>query len=176
MEISTVLRKNIFKEKLSLVNIPLYTVYALAFFVPLVIAKPQLLVGSIINFLIVISTLKYGLKKTIPVVVIPSLVATGTGLLFGGATIFLVYLMPFIMISNGIMSYLISKKNNIFFLILGIFLKVLFLFSITLILTKIIGLPSIFLSSMGYLQLYTGLIGGSIAYSLFLLSKQKLCT
>lgn len=168
MEISTVLKRNIFKERLSSINIPLYTVYTLAFFVPLVIAKPQLLVGSIINFLIVFSTLKYGTKKTIPVVVIPSLVATGTGLLFGGATIFLLYLMPFIMISNGIMSYVIYKRKNILLLLFGISLKVLFLFSMTLILTKTVGLPSIFLSSMGYFQLYTALIGGSIAYSLYL--------
>jgi len=151
----------------------LSSLYILSFVIPLVIGHPQLLVGSSINFLIVFSSLKYGFKKSIPILLIPSLVATGNGLLFGSATLFLVYLMPFIMISNTILSFTISKQRNILGILLGSILKVISLYSITLLLTKVIGLPTVFLTSMGSLQLYTALIGGGVAFLIFLLTREK---
>lgn len=151
---------------LDLNTLTLYTIYLLAFIIPLVVGHPQLLVGSAINFLIIFSTLRYGFKRSIPVLITPSLVATGTGLLFGSATLFLVYLMPFIMVSNIILSYTISKQNNVLGIALGIFFKVAFLYTFTSILVQNIGLPSIFLNSMGLIQIYTALIGGSIAFVL----------
>ena len=158
---------------LDLDTLTLYSIYLLSFLIPLVIGHPQLLVGSAINFIIIFSTLRYGFKKSVPVLLTPSLVATGTGLLFGSATLFLLYLMPFIMISNVILSYTISKQSNVLGILTGIFLKVVFLYSFTLLLINSIGLPNIFLTSMGLLQLYTALIGGSIALGLFLLTTQK---
>ena len=170
MQLTNVKRYTLLGKELDLNTITLYT---LSFLVPLLISKPQLLVGSAINLLITYSTLKYGFKKTIPILLTPSLVATGTGLLFGGATLFLVYLMPFIMISNVLLSYSISKQKNILGILGGIFFKVLFLYTATYILVQTIGLPNIFLTSMGLVQIYTALIGGSIAFGIFLLTTQK---
>ncbi len=151
---------------LDLNTLTLYTIYLFAFLIPLVVGHPQLLVGSAINFLIIFSTLRYGFKRSIPVLVTPSLVATGTGLLFGGATIFLVYLLPFIILSNIFLSFTISKQSNIWGIFLGIVFKVIFLYTATSILVNTVGLPSIFLTSMGLIQIYTALIGGSIAFVL----------
>jgi len=158
---------------LDLNTITLYTIYLLSFLIPLVIGHPQLLVGSAINFLIIFSTLRYGFIKSIPVLLTPSLVATGTGLLFGSATLFLVYLMPFIMFSNAILSLTVSRWRNVFGIVLGSILKAVFLYSITFLLINVIGLPSLFLTPMGLLQLYTALIGGFVAFILFYLSKNR---
>lgn len=159
--------------ELDLEQITLYSIYTLSFAIPLLIGKPQLLVGSSINFLITLTVLKYGFKKSIPVLLTPSLVATGTGLLFGGATLFLLYLMPFIMLSNILLSYSISKQKNVLGILGGIFLKVLFLYTATYILVQTINLPNIFLTSMGLIQIYTALIGGGIAFLLFTISRRK---
>lgn len=155
-------------------QILLASLYFLSFVIPLIISKPQLLVGSAINFLIVFSTFRYGLKNTLPILIIPSLVATGNGLLFGSATLFLVYLMPFIMISNSILSLSVNKFKNIFGIGLGIILKVSFLYTATLILVEYIGLPKIFLTSMGYIQIYTAMIGGGLAYVLSIVNRKSL--
>lgn len=173
MQLTNVKKHTLLGKKLDLNTTTLYTLYTLSFLVPLLISKPQLLVGSMINFLIVYSTLRYGFKKTLPILITPSLVATGTGLLFGGATLFLVYLTPFIIISNILLSYSISKKKNILGIFIGIILKVLFLYSMTLILVNNFNLASIFLTSMGLTQTYTALIGSSIALILFLLTTKR---
>jgi hypothetical protein len=172
MEILTQIKLSLLKEKLEFNTILLYSFYLLSFLTPIVIAKPQMLVGSVINFLIVFCTLKYGFRKTIPVLLLPSIAATSTGILFSGATLFLLYLMPFIMISNTILSGMVSYRRDIVGIILGCILKVGFLFSITTILVNIIGLPSIFLTSMGIFQMYTALIGSTVAYLLFVSSRK----
>ena len=158
--------------ELDLEQITLYSIYTLSFAIPLLIGKPQLLVGSSINFLITLTVLKYGFKKSIPVLLTPSLVATGTGLLFGGATLFLVYLMPFIMISNILFSYSISKKKNLLGILIGIFIKVSFLYLATYVLVQTVELPNIFLTSMGLVQIYTALIGGVVGFSFYMLTKR----
>jgi len=152
-------------------KITLYSMYSLSVLVPLIIGKPQLLVGSIINFLIVYSTLRYGFKKTVPILVLPSLTAIGTGLLFDGATYFLMYLSPFIIISNMILSYFVSKKTNIYF-ILGVFSKGIFLVLAYRVLMEYIGLPIIFISS-SYLQFVTAIVGVLTAVTLYDFSKKK---
>jgi hypothetical protein len=172
MQLTNVKRHTLLGKELDLNTITLYTLYTLSFFIPLLISKPQLLVGSAINLLITYSTLKYGFKKTIPILLTPSLVATGTGLLFGGATLFLVYLMPFIMISNILLSYSISKQKNILGILIGIFIKVSFLYLATYVLVQTVELPNIFLTSMGLVQIYTALIGGVVGFSFYMLTKR----
>lgn len=151
-------------------KIVLYSIYLLSILVPLLIGKPQLLVGSIVNTLIVYTTLTYGIKKTIPVLLIPSIVATLTGILFGGASYFLLYVFPLIIFSNFILSYFISKKK-LGFTITGILLKGTFLLIIYKVMIELIGLPSIFISS-AYLQFITASIGVISGYMLFHFSKR----
>ena len=171
MELTKIKKEGILSINLEYVLLSL--LYIFSFLVPLIIAKPQILVGSAVNFLIVYTTLKYGFKKAIPILLIPSLVATGRGLLFGGATIFLVYLLPFIMISNGILGFCTYRLKNWIGLLVGTVLKASFLYLITLVLVNTISLPKIFLTTMGISQLYTALIGGSIAMLLFLITKKR---
>ncbi len=151
-------------------KIVLYSIYLLSILVPLLIGKPQLLVGSIINTLIVFTTLKYSIKKTIPVLLIPSIVATFSGILFGGASYFLLYVFPLIVFSNLILSFFISK-NKLGYTIAGIILKGTFLLIAYKIMIELIGLPSLFISS-AYLQFITASIGVLTGYTLFHFSKR----
>ncbi len=152
-------------------TIELYALYSLSILFPLVIGKPQLLVGSCVNFLIVFTTLKYGIKKTIPVLLLPSITATATGVLFDGATYFLIYVMPFIMISNLLLSYFVSKKKTYSY-VLGILFKGSFLFVSYSVMNKLIGLPLVFLSSIT-VQYITALIGTTLAIMLFKISEKE---
>jgi len=138
-------------------TVVIFSIYSLSVLIPLVIGNPQLLVGSAINFLITYSTLKYGIKKTVPVLLLPSITVTITGILFDGATHFLIYVMPFIMISNLIFAFFISKEKN-FSYILAILLKGSFLFVSFIVMNKVVGLPNIFISSV-YMQYITASIG-----------------
>ena len=156
---------------LSFETIELYALYSLSILFPLVIGKPQLLVGSCVNFLIVFTTLKYGIKKTIPVLLLPSITATTTGILFDGATHFLIYVMPFIMLSNFLLSYFASKRK-IYTYALGILLKGGFLFIAYSAMNRLIGLPLALLSSIT-VQYITALIGTTLAVILFKITEKE---
>lgn len=135
----------------------LYSLYLLSVLIPLIIGKPQLLVGSLVNFLITYSTLRYKVVKTLPILLLPSITATVTGLLFNGATHFLLYVMPFIMVSNLILSLFVNKRKNISYVV-GILLKGGFLLVAYYIMNVIVGLPKVFLLSVN-LQFVTATIG-----------------
>ncbi len=141
--------------------------YALSFSIPFLIQGPQLLVGSLINFLLILSISEYKFKEIIPALILPSLSVYLHGLLFGGATNFLLYLIPFIAISNAlyVLVYKYIKTNylNIYY---AAFLKAVFLFTCTYILFRIVGLPQALLSAMGIMQFMTGIIGGIVASTL----------
>jgi len=157
MKETTTYKKEMLGLNINFETLELYSLYLLSILIPLLIGKPQLLVGSLVNFLITYSTLKYKVTKTIPILLLPSITATVTGLLFNGATPFLLYVMPFIMISNLILSFFINKRNNISYA-LGIVSKGLFLFVSYFTMNSLIGLPKIFISSV-YLQFVTATIG-----------------
>ena len=171
MKLEKIDKQNYLLPSLKWESVTLYSMYALSVLVALVIGKPQLLVGSVVNFLIVYSTLQYGIKKTLPILILPSLTATVTGLLFGGATYFLLYLTPFIILSNAILSYFVSKKSNLNF-VLAILSKGFFLVAVYWLLTHLIGLPTLFLTS-SYLQFITATIGGLIGLGLYDYSQRK---
>ncbi|HNW23571.1 MAG TPA: hypothetical protein PKH06_02300 [Candidatus Dojkabacteria bacterium] len=165
--------QKIYKQKLLNIKfeyIVLFSIYSLSILIPLLIGKPQLLVGSAVNLLIVFTTLTYGIKKTIPVLLLPSIIATVTGILFNGATIFLIYVLPFIMLSNFILSYFVSKKK-MYSYVLGIVFKGLFLVVSYKVMSELIGLPSIFITS-SYLQFITASIGVFTGYTLYKYSKR----
>lgn len=136
-----------------------YSLILLSIAIPLFISKPQLLVGSSINAIILLSTYKYGVKKSLPIYILPSLTSIGKGLLFSTFTPFLLYLSPFIILSNIIFASVANKKHNLIYSIVGLTLKITLLYSATNILINTINLPNIFLKSMGYMQIITGIIG-----------------
>ncbi len=168
MELQRVYKSKLLNIKFE--HIVLFSIYSLSILIPLLVGKPQILVGSVVNLLIVYSTLTFGIKKTVPVLLLPSITATLTGILFNGASIFLVYVLPFIMISNFILSYFVSKKK-IFSYILGIVFKGVFLVISYKIMNELVGLPFIFVTS-SYLQFVTALIGVSVGYTLYSYSKK----
>lgn len=167
------LQKQTLKSILLNENIQLSVVYVLAFTIPFILKQPQLLIGSIINFILIYSISKYDLKKILPLLFVPSIATLLNGVLFGTFTIYLVYLIPFIAISNLI--YVLSFKY-IHIKYLGIMaaslVKACFLFSCAYILFNTIHIPEIFLTTMGIIQLYTALIGGILA-SIIINSKKN---
>jgi len=130
---------------------------------PLFIKSPQLLVGSVVNLCLYISANKLGFKKSLSVILLPSLVAYSSNILFKGATPFILYFIPIIFVGNGIYVLLNRYIENKF---LSVFIssicKSLLLYISAVVFVNEIGLPSIFLTSMGVIQLFTGLIGGYI--------------
>lgn len=167
------LQKQNFKQWLLNERIQLLGIYLLSFTIPLIIKQPQLVIGSIINFILIFSISKYGLKKIFPLLFLPSLASFLNGVLFGVFTPYLLYLIPFIILSNLIL-VLTVKYVKIKYLNIGIasLLKACFLFSATYILFNTIHIPEIFLTTMGIIQLYTALIGGFLA-SLFITFKKS---
>lgn len=158
-------------QTLNLEGVLKYGLILSSILIPLLISKPQLLVGSAINAILLIHTFRYGFKKTLPLYFLPSIASLSRGLLFGGFTPFLLYLLPFIIFSNMILGYIANTKKNLFSTLSGVLLKSLFLFSCTYILIQLTNLPNIFLSSMGYIQAVTGIVGGIIALTITKVTK-----
>jgi len=145
----------------------------LSFSIPFFLKGPQLLVGSSINFLLILSISQFKFKEILPVLFIPSISSYFYGVLFGGATNFLVYLIPIIAIANGIYVYTYKNlKYNNWNILLASFFKASFLFLCVYILFRLSILPQIFLTTMGIIQLATALIGGITAHSLISFAKK----
>jgi hypothetical protein len=148
--------------------------YTLAFLAPFLLKTPQLLTGTLINFLLILSISQFKFKNVLPVLILPSLSVYTFGLIFGGASTFLLYLIPFITIANGI--YVLSYKQiktEFLNILLASILKASFLFLSTYILVKTVGIPQTFLTAMGITQLLTALLGGLTASSLTLILNKK---
>jgi len=161
----------IFGLTMNFEKVTLYAMYSLAVLVPLIVGKPQILVGTFINFLIVYSTLTYGIKKSIPILILPSITATSKGVLFGSATYFLLYIMPFIMISNYLLSFFASKKK-IALKVFAVFVKGIFLYVAYLIMNKTVGLPKVLMSSIP-MQFLTAALGFTFAFTLHRFAKEE---
>jgi hypothetical protein len=148
------------------------------FFLPFMLAHPQFLVGTMVNAMLITAALNIKGYKLLPVIILPAIGVLTAGLIFGKATIFLVYLLPFIWAGNAILVYtfkimnLHMKKNYLFTLATGAALKSGFLFLSALILFKLGAIPALFLTAMGTLQLTTALSGGAAAYMLHYAKKR----
>ncbi|KKP78223.1 MAG: hypothetical protein UR73_C0002G0018 [candidate division WS6 bacterium GW2011_GWF1_35_23] len=106
------------------------------------------------------SVTRFGLKKTIPLLLIPSILSYTQGLLFGSSTIFLLYLIPFIAISNFALVYLYKKINIPYVnILISASIKALILYSAVLLLMKFTNMPQAFLQAMGMIQFITALLG-----------------
>lgn len=154
-------------------NIQLFSMYILTLLVPALISKPQIVTGTLVNILLVYTTLEFGIKKSIYLSLIPSTSVVITGLLFGSLTPFIAYLIPFIIFSNAILIISINKYQNIVGCIIGSVLKAVFLFSIVNILVNTINLPEVLIPSMGYIQLLTATMGSIFALIIFKNTNKK---
>jgi hypothetical protein len=141
--------------------------YFLTFAIPILLEGPQLLIGVLINFLLVISISQYKFKEILPALILPSFSVYIYGLLFTGATSFLPFLIPLIVTGNTIYVLIFKYfKNKYLDIVLASLLKTIFIFVSTYILVKTMGLPQIFLITMGINQLITALVGGFLAKTL----------
>lgn len=155
-------------------NIQITVISLLSFTIPFLLKQPQIMIGSVVNFILIYSISHYSLKKIFPVLFLPSIATLLNGVLFGSFTIYLVYLIPFIIISNLIyvMAYKYVKIGYLN-VITASLLKACFLFSCAYILFNTVHIPEIFLTTMGAIQLYTALIGGVLAQTLIIFKNKK---
>jgi len=147
------------KEWLQIVFFTLLSISA-----PLVIKSPQILVGSIVNFSLFLSAKRLGFKKTLPSILLPSVIAYSSNILFKGATYFLIFFIPIIFVGNSIYVLLNQYiKNSFLSILISSVCKSILLYIFAFVFVKEVGLPNMFLSSMGIIQLVTGVIGGIAA-------------
>lgn len=140
---------------------------AVAFFTPIILRHPQVLIGIIVNMMLIKGAMTLKQDKLIALSIFPSLGVLASGILFGNLTNFIIYLIPFIWISNYILTYVVRKiadKNYFKAIIFSASIKTSFLFSVTFLLFSLNILPKIFLISMGYMQFITAIVAGILIY------------
>jgi hypothetical protein len=128
---------------------------AVCFFVPFFLAGPQVLVGSIVNMTLALSS---GLKgnRLLAVSIFPSLGLLARGAVFGPFTPYLLYMLPFIWIANIVFAKMFGKNA-----ILGVMAKAAILFSAAFVMVKAGIIPALFLAAMVPVQLLTAGIGAA---------------
>ncbi len=171
------LNKNLYKFNYARENIEIILTSIVAFFVPFLMGHPQLLVGVVVNFMLIRSAYYTSLKRTLPVIILPSLAVFFRGMMFGNLTSQLIYLIPFIILGNFVL-VLMSKqffKNNKSILInssKGIIVKVAIIFVGT-VLVYVVGLvPLFFLQTMALLQIVTATVALALFYGNVKLNKK----
>ena len=154
--------KSLFKSELF--TITLLSMFA--FLVPIVFAKitlfpNQLLIGTIINALLAYSTLRFNIWKSLPIILLPSIGALVSGIVFGQFSFFLLYLIPSIWIGNYVLVYFVKKhsERKIFATTIASIFKTAVIFGFTLILYFLHIVPVMFLIPMSIIQLVTALCG-----------------
>ena len=79
----------------------------------------QIITGSIVNTLLILSALNLkGWKQIIPVVTMPSISTVLSGYVFKSASPFMCYMIPFIWIGNFALIYAMQQGQQILFLCL----------------------------------------------------------
>lgn len=139
--------------------------FLLAITIPFFLEKPQILVGSMVNAVLVLAALKLtDWKKLFPLIIFPSMATVAHNLLFGSFTFYLVYMLPFIWLGNFILVLAIKKFSSFQLKVLsGGIVKVLLIFLSANVLISFSIIPKIFFQAMGIFQLITFLIGMTAA-------------
>ena len=110
-----------------------YSLLTTSFLIPFLVSGPQLLTGTVVYSLLFLFVSQLQSKKIIPMIMLPSIGALLNGILFGKFTIFLLYFIPFIWISNYILIYsferLLKKYSFILSMVISSFFKFIFLLS-----------------------------------------------
>lgn len=147
-----------------LLNVSLVTVLTL---VPLLIEGPQLVIGSIINFTLLMLAMNQHKKVSYGTTFIPSIATILRGYIWGPFTPFLIFLMPFIWLGNILMVRSVARKSDyslIIRMLRGIIRKILVLSASVVILNRVGLVPNVLIMKMSVLQLITAAIGGGVAY------------
>lgn len=143
------------------------TLYALAFCIPFFFSAQQLITGTIINCLLFLSATRLSKKEVLPIVALPSIATLLHGVLFGPQTVFLFYFLPFVWLGNyALVHVFVSSESKPYWLRIALSsaAKYLLLQACAQLYYNCGIVPSVFLVSMGYIQLITALVGGALAY------------
>jgi len=147
-------------------------------------SNSQIIVGSIVNIALIMSAINLkGWKKFVGIVTMPSISTVLSGYVFGTASTYMVYMIPFIWLGNFALIYsykvLMIEKNKNFFLsgIIGIIAKVAIIFLAFEVLNAFQVFPEKLVSNlqmaMGLTQLITATIGMIISFCIFKLEKHS---
>lgn len=142
-------------------------IYAIAFAVTFLVSGPQWLTGTLVNYLLFMYISAFPKKNIVTIAVLPSIAAVGHGVLFGPATPFLLYFLPFIWIGNlGLMklfAFLLGKTSFSTAVLVSSIVKVVILFVAASVYFQAGIVPKLFLSSMGIIQFFTAVSGGMLS-------------
>ncbi|RJQ38456.1 hypothetical protein C4559_01565 [Candidatus Microgenomates bacterium] len=156
-------------------SIGVYILWSASFLIPFAVSGPQLATGSIVNCLLFISARNLNWKALLPVAILPSIGALAHGAVFGPATPFLLFFLPFIWFGNIVLIW--TFKNIKVFDIAKVFLaagiKSAFLFLLANLYFNFHLVPKLFITSMGMFQFYTAIIGGVLALVVLSLIKKN---
>ncbi|MFA5077429.1 MAG: hypothetical protein WC488_03305 [Candidatus Micrarchaeia archaeon] len=165
-EINVTIDENarLWPEKYWKIELAVYS--AIAFSLPFLFPSSQLVTGTIVNALLIISALHFKGRQVLPVVMLPSIAALLNGAVFGPFTLFLVYMLPFIWAGNFLLVHIIRELQSAarlgYFktLVLASVSKSALLFSGAFVLAGLSLVPSALLFQMGPMQFATALMGG----------------
>ncbi|MFA5246769.1 MAG: hypothetical protein WC408_02660 [Candidatus Micrarchaeia archaeon] len=147
-----------FSQTAALIAVAVLAPFALGFMPGI---ANQLVVGTIVNFALAYCAIKVGgsMLKLAPLIVLPSIGAYLSGIVFGVQTSSLLYIIPAIWLANAAYVFLAREKK----VVEASFAKasMLFAYATGLVLLGIV--PAAFLIAMGPVQLATGLAGGFAA-------------
>lgn len=142
---------------------------AVAFSLPLLLGHEQLLVGSAVNCALVLAALNLRGARLLPVILFPSLGALLAGVLFGGLTPALAYMVPFIWAGNAALVLFVKEfalrrsANKLWGIGVSAIAKASLLFACAGLLFVLGAVPAQFLAAFGAFQLVTALAGGTAA-------------
>ena len=144
-----------------------------------VIAKnSQIIIGSIVNTALIMTAINLnGWAKILGVVTMPSISTILSGYVFGSASTYMVYMIPFIWLGNFALVYLyklLLLNKNINYLFTGI-LSVIIKVAIIFLSFNVLNLFNIFpeklvntlQNAMGLTQLITASIGVVVAFAIY---------
>jgi len=144
----------------------------------IVATNSQLIVGSIVNTALIISSINLkGWKKIVFVVTMPSIATILSGYIFGPLSMPMVYMIPAIWAGNFALvfsyKFFMLKKNLNYFVagIVGVLVKVAIIFGYFSILNAFSIFPSKAVSTLQYsmsvIQLITATVGVIISFGIY---------
>jgi len=161
--------KNSYKAIFSNQNILVVLLSTSVFIIPFLFSHiatfpNQLIVGTLVNAILAYSALRFSFFKTFPIIVLPSIGALLSGLIFGAFSPNLVYLMLFIWIGNAAFVCCVKDINKNYFknVLLGSVIKTFVIASATIVFILFGLIPIVFFIPMSIMQLVTAICGGII--------------
>ena len=142
----------------------------ICFSVPIMFSHPQILVGTVVNAVLILSAHYLKNLELVPAIIFPSLGVVFAGVLFSALTMHVLVLIPFIWVGNFILVYffkkyrIIDKKKYFLVLCSGAFVKSAFLGVSAGVLILAGVVPKAMLVPFSVLQFMTAFFGGVVAF------------